>query len=285
MHIFSDLLFPILRKGRSVLRRGEEWFEKQTATVSEAPIIVLGNQKSGTSAIAHLLADYGGLSKTIDIPPLWGYEGLRIMHGRRRFSAVVEENPHYFSTEVIKEPMMTFFVEQVVEQFPEAQYVFVVRDPRDNIRSLLNSRDLPGDRATLSEQDSMHLSPPHVLLDADAWRVRADNYVELLSKRWILATRAVKKLRDAGRPLKVLRYEDFMSDKLESIRRMAESLSIEKRNSISDKLDVPFQPSGNRKVRWDDFYGEYNLSTIHDICAEEMREFEYDNSRVKPTFL
>jgi hypothetical protein len=206
------------------------------------------------------------------------------MHGCRRFSTVVEENPHYFSTEVIKEPMMTFFVEQVVEQFPEAQYVFVVRDPRDNIRSLLNSRDLPGDRATLSEQDSMHLSPPHVLLDTEAWRVRADNYVDLLSKRWILATRAVKKLRVAGSPPEVLRYEDFMSDKLESICRMAESLSIEKRSSISDKLDVPFQPSGNRKVRWDDFYGKYNLSIINDVCAEEMHEFEYDKSRVKPSF-
>ena len=38
--------------------------------VRQHPIIVLGNQTSGTSAIVHLLADYGGLSKTIDIPPL-----------------------------------------------------------------------------------------------------------------------------------------------------------------------------------------------------------------------
>ena len=50
------------------------YFKNLFAVINENPIIVLGNQKSGTSAIAHLLADYGGLSRTIDIPPcgcLW----------------------------------------------------------------------------------------------------------------------------------------------------------------------------------------------------------------------
>jgi hypothetical protein len=285
MHIFSDLLFPILRKGRSVLRRGKEWFEKQTATVSEAPIIVLGNQKSGTSAIAHLLADYGGLSKTIDIPPLWGYEGLRIMQGRRRFSSVVEQNPYYFSTEVIKEPMMTFFVGQVVEEFAEAQYVFIVRDPRDNIRSLLNSRDLPGDRESLSKSETKHLDSGRVLLNPGAWGISSDNYIELLAKRWVLAVQGIDKLRELGKSPSIVRYEDFMEGKIECIRKISASLSVEKKNSISGKVDVSYQPRGNRNVYWGEFYGEYNLSKINKVCHLEMEQIGYCSSHRRPIFL
>lgn len=49
--------------------------------------------------------------------------------------------------------MMTFFSEQVVEHFPNTKYVFIARDPRNNIRSLLDSRDLPGDRSALRNGD------------------------------------------------------------------------------------------------------------------------------------
>jgi len=285
MPILSDLLFPVLQKGKSVLRRGREWFEKQAATVSEAPIIVLGNQKSGTSAIAHLLADYGGLSKTIDIPPLWGYKGLRIMHGQCRFSSVLEENPHYFSTEVIKEPMMTFFVEQVVEQFPKARYVFVVRDPRDNIRSLLDSRDLPGDREDLSERDTKHLDSGRVLLNADAWEISAQSYIELLAKRWVFAVKGIDKLQEAGKAPLIVRYEDFMEGKAEYIQSVADSISLKKKSSILEQVDVSYQPRGNRSVNWDEFYGQRNLSKINEICFLKMKQIGYRTSNRRPVFL
>ena len=59
------------------------YLKDRFATINETPIIVLGNQKSGTSAIAHLLADYGGLSRTIDIPPLWVPVVFKIMNDLR----------------------------------------------------------------------------------------------------------------------------------------------------------------------------------------------------------
>ena len=60
------------------------------AEVHVAPVIVMGNAKSGTSAIAHLLADACCLSKTIDIPPLWSPNAQAIMRGELKFADVVK---------------------------------------------------------------------------------------------------------------------------------------------------------------------------------------------------
>ena len=55
-------------------------------------IIILGNPKSGTSVIAHLLADFGDLSKTIDIPPIWPPTAVDIMLGRLSFNHFIDKN-------------------------------------------------------------------------------------------------------------------------------------------------------------------------------------------------
>jgi len=244
-------------------------------SVNETPIIVLGNQKSGTSAISHLLADYGDLSKTIDIPPLWGYRGLEVMQ-EQTFPQVVESHPYWFSSDLIKEPMMTFFSEQVAERFPAAKYVFIVRDPRDNIRSLLDSRDLPGNRSHLRPEDVEHLSSSRSLLDSDAWGISAETYIELLAKRWVLAVQNLSRLQEITSAVQVVKYEHFNQDKMATISETASSLDIPERNDISSKLDVAFQPRGShRDVDWKSFFGPHNLQTINRICSEQMSNLNY----------
>ncbi|MFW5795351.1 MAG: hypothetical protein ACOCV1_07710, partial [Bacillota bacterium] len=39
--------------------------------VSNPKHIVIGNPKTGTSVISSLIANYGNLTKTIDIPEIW----------------------------------------------------------------------------------------------------------------------------------------------------------------------------------------------------------------------
>jgi hypothetical protein len=246
------------------------------ASVNESPILVLGNQKSGTSAIGHLLADYGGLSKTIDIPVLWGYRGLEVMTGTRRFADVVRNNAYFFSTDVIKEPMMTFFPDQVAERFPEGHYIFIVRDPRANIRSLLDSRGLPGDRSTLRPEDTQHLSAGRTLLDDDAWQIPAENYVGLLARRWNRAVEGAITLNSRVSCFQLVKYEDFVDDKYASIQRIASALGIQERQDISERLDQHYQPRGpNRGVDWGDFFGAENLSRINNLCAKNMSRLGY----------
>lgn len=242
------------------------------ATPNETPIIVLGNQKSGTSAIAHLLADHGALSKTIDIPPLWLPDSAAILRGERAFADVVRQHPAYFARDLFKEPMMTFFADAVVDRFPQATYVFVVRDPRDNIRSLLDSRDLPGDRDDLTPADWPDDAAHRHVADPALWGGDDTNYVGVLAHRWNRAVRAY--FAHADRMHRV-RYETFMDDKHACIAALAHTIGVPHRRDIRDRLDRAYQPRGNRAVDWATFFGTANLQRIERICRDGMQRLGY----------
>ena len=237
-------------------------------------MIVFGNQKSGTSVIASLLADLGGLSKTIDIPPLWRDEGAEIVHGRARFGDVVRRHPSYFATELIKEPMMTFFVGQVLDEFPRARCAFVVRDPRDNIRSLLDSRKLPGNLPELTDELRAALGG-RVTVDSRVWGGEGENYIGVLAHRWNLAAGGYVEHRER---LRLAKYEEFMQAKLAFLGALASDLDIAARHDVSDKLEHDYQPRGNRGAKWGEFFGADNLARIERICGERMAVFGYRTS-------
>ncbi|NEP45581.1 MAG: hypothetical protein F6K35_42755, partial [Okeania sp. SIO2H7] len=127
-------------------------FELQTRTakINPQPILVLGNQKSGTSAIAALLAEMTDLSVTIDLRkeiPNPTYD--KIIKGELTFSEFVQLNKLDFSRDIVKEPNLTLLDRELAEYFPNSDFVFVIRDPRDNIRSILNRLQLPGNLTKL----------------------------------------------------------------------------------------------------------------------------------------
>jgi hypothetical protein len=242
------------------------------ARVHTSPVIVLGNQKSGTSAIAHLLADYGELSKTVDIRPLWPPTGIEIMRKRIAFADVVRHHRAYFSTELIKEPMMTFFADQVLEAFPKGRFVFVVRDPRDNIRSLLNRRGIPGNLREIEER-FIPRSPQHrVVVDPTIWGGIDENYVGVLAHRW---NKAIDNYLQFSERMTLVKYEDFVADKMAVISRLARQFDISQRGQIAGKLDIQYQPPGNQEISWQAFFGADNLERIERICGSRMKELGY----------
>lgn len=254
------------------MKRLKRMLANRLATVCETPVIVLGNQKSGTSAIAHLLADAAGLSKTVDIPPLWPPTFNDIMQGRTTLAEVIRGNKSYFSTRLIKEPNLTFMVDQVMTNFPRATYVFIVRDPRDNIRSLLNRRKVPGD---LPQAHADMIVPlpgrPRVTIAADIWGSLDDHYIVTLAKRWCKAVENYQLFHDQ---MRLVRYEDFCGDKAVYIQALAHELGLEARHDISGRVDVQYQPAGDRSVSYEAFFGD-NLRYIETICGDYMAEFGY----------
>ena len=51
--------------------------------------------------------------------------------------ALVQRYRLAFSRPVVKEPNLTFLYDELVRRFPQARVGLIIRDPRDNIRSLL----------------------------------------------------------------------------------------------------------------------------------------------------
>jgi hypothetical protein len=246
------------------------WFcvKNRFSRVEENAIIVLGNQKSGTSAIAHLFADFGGLSKTIDIPPLWPPSVFKsLMNGEMDFSKFVSENKYYFSTEVIKEPSLTFISEKVIKRFPNARYLFIVRDPRKNIRSWLNRMNISG------RLDEVVFRPDVSSLDRNLWtNDKSLNYVGVLAHKWNMAVDNYLALRDR---MVLIKYEDFLAGKYLAIVSLAKRFGVQEKGDISNKLDIQYQPAGEHSTSLNDFFGMKNLTLIKNICGSRMTELGY----------
>lgn len=248
---------------------------RRFSSINPSSIVILGNQKAGTSAIAHLTADYAGLSKTIDIPESWWPTLESLVTGNLNLQTFARRNRHRFSTDLIKEPNLTFFYESLQEVHPEAEFVFVVRDPRSNIRSLLDRLSLPGNRQQVDDMLERVPQTWRHLFDQNLWGIRGKNYVDVLAARWRKAALVYLK-HEAS--MRLVRFEDFLNDKEGTIASLANDLGVDHVNDISDQVDVQYQPRGNRDIAWKEFFGVDNLRRIENTCSPEMKEFGYSPS-------
>lgn len=267
-------LRPITRFLGRRYRRLQHALRSAGASVHPRPVFVLGNQKSGTSAIAALLGRACGLSVSIDMlmetdRPLFP----RVHAGELSFAEYVRRNRFEFSHAVVKEPNLTLLYPWIAEAFPESPVVFVVRDPRDNLRSLLGSLGLPGDARAIDPADWARLNPTwRRVLDGHWLGIPGEHYVDQLAGRWL---RCVQTYRSHAAAMQRCRYEDFQADKEGELRRLAEALGLPVVAAVRDWLDEPFQPSGGPARGWREFFGDDNLARIEAICGAEMEALGY----------
>ena len=241
--------------------------------INPSPILILGNQKTGTSAIAHLLADYGGLSKTVDIPEIWWPTLKDLLTGKVCLTNFAKKYPHRFATQVIKEPGLTFFFNKLVDLHPYASFLFVVRDPRVNIRSLLNRMSIPGNLEKLDIEKCKIEKSWKPIFDSQIWNLgNYTHYIDILAARWNRTSDVYLKHTN---DMILIRYEDFIADKVGTIESLASKLHIKQKHEISEKVNIQYQPRGQREISFIDFFGKKNLSRIEDICGRQMKKFDY----------
>jgi hypothetical protein len=151
--------------------------------------------------------------------------------------------------------------------------VLVVRDPRDNIRSILNR---VGARGDLDELDLGTLAPCNPtwgpVLDGTWLGIHGDNYIERLANRWNAIADLYFRYADN---MQLIRFEDFITHKRASIAGLASELGLLQKRDITSAVDVQFQPRGNREISWSTFYGERNLLRIEELCGSLARRFAY----------
>jgi len=246
--------------------------------VHPAPVLVFGNQKSGTTAIAALLASAAGKTFSFDVFNRLGAERSleRLIAGETRVRDFVAAHPHDFATDVIKAPPFGLLTDGLREVFPEGRFVFIVRDPRENIRSILDRLGLPGNLDALSPQEQQAWA------DLPGWRLIMEgrtpptagaNYIETLANRWNRFADAYLQDRDR---FECVRYEDFCAEKTGTVVDLAARLGWEVVCDVSGEVDRQYQRAGrSRGTPWREFFGPENLACIQRICGERMQAFGY----------
>lgn len=254
---------------------GSEVIRGAFSRVHERPVLVLGNQKSGTSAIAALFARRVGLSATLDILsevywPLYP----RVVTGQWTMDQYVLRYRAAFSRGLVKDPNLTLVADALLSRFPDSPVIFVVRDPRDNLRSLLNRLDLPGDEP-IPVASLTGLTPAWRRIVDGRWLgLDGDDHLSLLAERWRLCARVYGKHAER---MRLVRYEDFVADKLGTLDALANDLGFSPTVDVRGQLDDAFQPRGNREVTPAEFFGP-ELSRLEDRTREDMANFGYTPS-------
>lgn len=253
-------------------------FQTIISKINPEPILVLGNQKSGTSAIAALLAKMTGLAATIDLrKELKNPTFHRVLQGKVPFSRFIQINKLDFSRDIVKEPNLTLLYQELVDYFPKSKFIFVLRDPRDNIRSILDRLKIPGNLNQLEPAYLGEVTPAWDLVIDNSWLgLEGENYVEMLAARWNFTTDVFLSNQEQ---MLLVRYEEFLKDKLGELTRLAQSLRLNPVNDITDSMNVQFQPRGNRDINLLDFFGDRNLDRIERICSGRMKMLDYPLSR------
>ncbi len=264
------------RSVNNVQYRLRETWRRYTSRVNPEPVLVFGNQKAGTSAIAALLGEATGLSYTIDI--FCFYQGLeeQLLRSEVPFDALVKKARYSFSKDIVKDPSFVFFYDELAARFPQAKRVFVLRDPRQNIRSILNRLALPGHLNDLSPEHWARLQREFPgwcpILDGRFTGHSQMTYIEALALRCQQVFQIHAEHQSSVVPIY---YEHFNEDKVTAIHQLVAQLGLPFVHSIDQVKDIQFQPRGNAAIALEDFFGAKNLDRIEEICGDTMRAVGY----------
>jgi hypothetical protein len=150
-----------------------------------------------------------------------------------------------------------------------------MRDPRDNIRSILDRLQLPGslERLDLEGVPSLRSAPAwRLVLDSRWLGFDEPHYIDALACRWNHAADAY--LQDPQRFI-LVRYEDFLRSKRSGIEAIAAGCGFRIVEDITAIADAPYQRRGNAGVDWKSFFGATNLERIEARCADRMSRLGY----------
>lgn len=241
-------------------------YQRNKAKPNKHALWIFGMQKSGTSAIAALLAHRSGKSVTIDTPLLWHPYSTHIKSGILDLGQHVKNNPYPFSKDIIKEPSASLMIDFIKCYFELQRFVFIVRNPFDVIRSILNRLNLTGNGVVLNI-DSVNKNWQPMFVDGENYvKKLADIYVKVYSQEHYL-----------NHPNCVLvKYEDFKHNKECFIDDLCDSLGLKKVNSIESVKNKQFQPKGKQVDDFRAYFGETNFNLILKTTIKQLEYFDYD---------
>ncbi len=239
-------------------------------------IFVCGMPKSGTTAIAKLLAH--SLDVSVNSDPFNRLDELGVKYRGQLFAgdmtleALWSENRAVFRGQLVKDPNFPLLLEPLYRLFPAASFVFLVRDPFENIRSLLNRVSLPGEITNLDSSNVSIGTTWLNLLNGTTPDMPGNNYIENLSWRWKKSAELLHQYRERA---VIAKYDDFVLDKENYIYSLGAKLDRSCKKSVADLVDVQYQPKGKSVKDPCGFFSPDAIDTISRITQDASRKFGY----------
>jgi hypothetical protein len=267
----------MIKQIKKSLKNVQKAYFNKTSEVNPNPVFILGNEKSGTSVMAFLIAELSGSSVTIDIHGTWNPVQTQLKRGEVTLEQVIARNKYDFSKDIIKEPVLTFEYENLKRLFPGAKFLLILREPKSNLRSILNRLKIDGRKEQLETDDLCHLSQKELVawnpvLFNDWLGYEYENYIESLALRWNFCA-ALGSEKD----INVVRYEDFLDNKEETIKHCASVLGLRHQKSIAHLVDIQHQFKGDNSHTYLEFFGDKNLKRIENTCNDFFKKYYGDN--------
>jgi len=240
------------------------------------PIFILGNQKSGTTIIVNLLSQATKKSLTCDFQrAISDYNlQLELKFKLLNFKKFIGQYKYEFSKEIIKEPFLSFHITELLNEFPEGKIVLIVRNPLQNIRSILNRLEIPGNLASINFDDYTEIKQRPVwklALQSNMLGLKSSNYIESMANRW---NYIIDSYFNNSDKIILVKYEDFLEDKAKFIKKLINNLNLDYVQDINNKTEIQYQKKGNSDVNLSKFFGE-NYKKIERICKTNMSKIGY----------
>lgn len=275
----------MLSRAKSYLKRRWIQFYHRYGFINRKPLFILGNQKSGTTAIANLFSQSTNQSLFTDGFCLSDQQMVcDLLAGNISLANYVSRYRYFFAHKIIKEPDIAFLLPQLQSLFPHARYIFIIRRPEDNIRSILDRLKIPGNLENIQNADLTELNKAwgwEIVLDGQLFNTKGSNYIETLALRWNAFANIY--LQNKSK-FYLIRYEDFVVNKKAVIEKAAEYFHMDIHVDIQNLVNVQFQSKGaNRNVPPLQFFGEKNLHMITSLCHDHYQQvYQNRNSESSP---